>query len=569
MKRSISFISIVFFLLLAASVNAQVKSVENEVEEQGTNRINNKIDKGVNKGLDKIEDGIGSLFGKKKKNKNKANTTNEAQQQQQQQNGGEATNENGADNQAAQPVQPNVVWSKFDFVPGDEVIFEDGPSTDEENGEFPSRWDLYKGGVEVAEVDGTPVIMFLDDGGSIIPYLKNSNEDYLPEVFTVEMDGWLGEEQEYKRYWIEFFDKNNQRRGETTDLELYPNGLEYGNSSKRYPGRENVNWGVVDEPQWRHISIAYTKGKFKAYMDDTRLINIPRLEGNPTGMTIRSESGSYTYIKNIRIAKGGVKYYDRVLSDGKIVVNGIKFDVNKATLKAESMGPINEIYQLMIDNPTINFSVEGHTDNDGSDVTNMTLSKERGKTVMNKLIEMGIASNRLKYDGFGESKPIDTNNTPEGKANNRRVEFVKFSGNSSSNNTRINSNNSTFDQLDKKTIGVKLESLPDSFNIPMSNNTGIVNGPGTVIIYATSDGNMGKMQILDIDKNDNNKLTIKYVTYNYNGSVHSESNNLEIRGTFTCDLDTGNEGAERDKADFRNGGETIYPYETTILKVLK
>ena len=103
----------------------------------------------------------------------------------------------------------------------------------------------------------------------------------------------------------------------------------------------------------------------------------------------------------------------------------------------------------------------------------------------------------------------------------------------------------------------------------MSNNSGIVNGPGTVIIYATTDGNMGKMQILDIDKNDNNKLTIKYVTYNYNGSVHSQSDNLEIRGTFTCDLDSGNEGVERDKADFRNGGETLYPYETTILKVLK
>ena len=76
--------------------------------------------------------------------------------------------------------------------------------------------------------------------------------------------------------------------------------------------------------------------------------------------------------------------------------------------------------------PDLNFSVEGHTDSDGSETSNMTLSKARGKTVMDKLIEMGIAPNRLKSDGFGESKPIDNNNTPEGKANNRRVEFVKF-----------------------------------------------------------------------------------------------------------------------------------------------
>jgi outer membrane protein OmpA-like peptidoglycan-associated protein len=80
----------------------------------------------------------------------------------------------------------------------------------------------------------------------------------------------------------------------------------------------------------------------------------------------------------------------------------------------------------MIDNPTINFSIEGHTDSDGDDANNQTLSEARGKSVMDKLVSMGISSNRLKSNGFGESKPIDNNSTPEGKANNRRVEFVKF-----------------------------------------------------------------------------------------------------------------------------------------------
>ncbi len=74
----------------------------------------------------------------------------------------------------------------------------------------------------------------------------------------------------------------------------------------------------------------------------------------------------------------------------------------------------------------LNFSVEGHTDSDGGDDANMELSKARGKTVMDKLIVMGINKSRLKSNGFGESKPIDNNSTPEGKANNRRVEFVKF-----------------------------------------------------------------------------------------------------------------------------------------------
>ncbi|MDX2445401.1 MAG: OmpA family protein, partial [Bacteroidales bacterium] len=66
-----------------------------------------------------------------------------------------------------------------------------------------------------------------------------------------------------------------------------------------------------------------------------------------------------------------------------------------------------------------------HTDADGDFDFNQKLSEERAETVMNQLISMGISADRLTFKGFGESKPINTNDTPEGKANNRRVEFVK------------------------------------------------------------------------------------------------------------------------------------------------
>ncbi len=204
-----------------------------------------------------------------------------------------------------------------------------------------------------------------------------------------------------------------------------PHSLEFLDSEKDYPGTENIGWTVEKTGSWRHVAIAYTKGKFKAYMNDTRLINVPHLEVNPTGITIES-SADNIYIKNIRIAAGGVKYYDRVVTDGKIIVNGIKFDVNKATLKPESMGPINRIYKLMVKNPGINFSVEGHTDSQGDFDFNQKLSEERAKVVMNNLVELGIDKSRLASKGWGESKPVDSNASPEGRANNRRVEFVKF-----------------------------------------------------------------------------------------------------------------------------------------------
>ena len=178
-----------------------------------------------------------------------------------------------------------------------------------------------------------------------------------------------------------------------------------------------------------HISIAYTNGKLKAYMDETRLLNIPRLDFDPKGLTLytyHANNKNLFYVKNIRIAKGGVKYYDRIMKDGKIIANGIRFDVNKSTLKPESMGVINEIYELLEKYPEFKFSVEGHTDSDGDADHNLQLSEERAKVVMDKLISMGIEADRLEYKGMGETNSLDSNDTPEGKANNRRVEFVKI-----------------------------------------------------------------------------------------------------------------------------------------------
>jgi outer membrane protein OmpA-like peptidoglycan-associated protein len=80
----------------------------------------------------------------------------------------------------------------------------------------------------------------------------------------------------------------------------------------------------------------------------------------------------------------------------------------------------------MQDNPDLKFSVEGHTDNTGSAATNQTLSEARSKAIVDKLVEMGISKDRLKAEGKGQNSPIADNSTDEGRAKNRRVEFVKL-----------------------------------------------------------------------------------------------------------------------------------------------
>ena len=115
-----------------------------------------------------------------------------------------------------------------------------------------------------------------------------------------------------------------------------------------------------------------------------------------------------------------------MMSDGKFITYGITFDVGKSTIKPESMGEINRIVQLMNENPDLKFSVEGHTDSTGNAASNQTLSEARSKAIVAKLVEMGIAADRLTSSGKGQTTPIADNATDEGRAKNRRVEFVKI-----------------------------------------------------------------------------------------------------------------------------------------------
>jgi outer membrane protein OmpA-like peptidoglycan-associated protein len=90
------------------------------------------------------------------------------------------------------------------------------------------------------------------------------------------------------------------------------------------------------------------------------------------------------------------------------------------------MGTLNEIKAIMTDNPDLKFEIDGHTDNSGTPAHNLTLSQERAEAVKAQLVSMGIAESRLTTKGLGDTKPLSDNSSPEGKANNRRVEFIRM-----------------------------------------------------------------------------------------------------------------------------------------------
>ncbi|MBN2763379.1 MAG: OmpA family protein, partial [Bacteroidales bacterium] len=399
---------------------AQIKDPVKQTEKEGERRVNRGIDRTIDKGFDKLEEGIGGLF--KKKNKDKTDNSEPADESGQ---SSDAKPAGDAESSAGQQSGPALNWAKYDFVPGDKIIFEDNLEG-EVNGEFPSRWDMHKGNVEIAEFGGENVIIFRV-ASEIVPFIKNPTQDYLPDIFTLEFDCYFVDDQNYQNYTIYFNDRKNQKGTGIDDVQTYWNQMSQGSFQGWYPDASKSSFCKAEG--WYHVALLFNKRSLKVYLNDTRLLNVPNISGNPQGITIfgsySTNEGKRSMIKNIRFAEAGQKLYEKYLQDGKIISNGIRFDVNKATLRSESMGIINEIVTLMKEHPDVNFSVEGHTDSDGDDAFNQTLSEQRAETVVSTLKNMGIDGNRMTSKGWGESKPLDTNATPEGKANNRRVEFVK------------------------------------------------------------------------------------------------------------------------------------------------
>jgi outer membrane protein OmpA-like peptidoglycan-associated protein len=130
---------------------------------------------------------------------------------------------------------------------------------------------------------------------------------------------------------------------------------------------------------------------------------------------------------NVKYAIGKPDTRSKLFTEGKFVTTGILFEFQKANVKPESYGILKEIATALKENPTAKIKIIGHTSNDGDASANLALSKERAIAVKQTLAtEFGIDANQLSTDGKGGAEPIDTSNTPIGKANNRRVEFIKL-----------------------------------------------------------------------------------------------------------------------------------------------
>jgi outer membrane protein OmpA-like peptidoglycan-associated protein len=343
---------------------------------------------------------------------------------------------------AAVPQSLEMTYAKSDFVPGDEIIFEDDV-TGEQLGEFPSQWDLLHGVVEIAQINGENVILCVSQDDPVIVPLMKDMKSYLPEMFTLEFDFWVGPYSQKdgnnpeNKYHVRFYKAESSNRvQEIVFSNWYYNADDFRSSmSWNYESISGDDRTGTDDSYrtiqnaWNHFAISFNQRAMKVYINGVRYANIPNTVAPGYFDIMFYRTGGYftnsTSIRNVRIAKGAVPLYDRMMSEGKFITYGITFDVGKSTIKPESMGEINRIVTLMTENPDLKFSVEGHTDSTGNAASNQTLSEARSAAIVDKLVELGIAADRLSASGKGAGTPIADNATDEGRAKNRRVEFVK------------------------------------------------------------------------------------------------------------------------------------------------
>lgn len=152
-----------------------------------------------------------------------------------------------------------------------------------------------------------------------------------------------------------------------------------------------------------------------------------RISLNPGTYTLAATLDGYvTYVQPIVIEadKTLILNIEMLKKGGKITLRGINFESGKATILPESYPILDEAVKLLNDNPKVRIEVQGHTDSVGSDSANLVLSQARAEAVRNYLIMKGIDPARIVAKGFGELMPVADNATKEGRAKNRRIEFL-------------------------------------------------------------------------------------------------------------------------------------------------
>jgi OmpA-OmpF porin, OOP family len=423
-------LKIIVFLLVAIPAFSQAQlggKLFNKVKNKVDQRVDKKVDTQIDKTLDEIE-------GKETKTETQNNTPAPTETK---------TEEAGLRS-----------FAKYDFVPGEQVIYSNDFATDN-MGELPTGWNTSGNGVvsTIGSLKGNWLQLYQSAG-----FLSDNTAEF-SENFTVEFDlvlrradpktyfpmlkfGLLasGElpttdnslvKDYYQNFALELSVQPGDYNGSHMHMQTYDKRKRYLNTDiKQYPKLQNLFNQVI------HVAMQVQKERLRVWFNEDKMYDLPKaiIAGtvlNQLYFVVNTSSGKneetgYS-VSNFKVAKGLPDTRHKLVDDGKFTTTGILFDINSAVIKPESTGVLREIADVLTKHPDIKVNIIGHTDSDGSDAANLELSKKRAAAVRQAFInDYKIDESRLQSDGKGEKEPAGDNKTKAGKAQNRRVEFVKL-----------------------------------------------------------------------------------------------------------------------------------------------
>jgi OmpA-OmpF porin, OOP family len=428
-KKIVILLLVIAPLFTNAQLGGFINKVKNKVNQKASQRIDNKVDKTIDKTLDEVE-------GK---------------------NAGTKPTTETADKPLAESNKTETGvkgFSKYDFIAGEKILYYDN-FEQEAIAELPIGWNT-NGSGEVVTLEKYPG-KWLRLHKSFM-YLS-SNTATFDQDFTAEFDvimqlknnGWM-----FPTFSFGVFSSGStpvtdnslfkdHKSNAAVMVTVFPGTynssklvLESFAADKNYFTSNPKDYKELEQYYGApvHVAIQVQKERFRVWINEVKAFDVPKAVPADIKMNQLFFKVSHTnyaeeqygfYISNIKVAAGLPDTRHKLIEEGKFSTTGILFDLNSAVIKPESYGVVKEIATVLKENPSIKIKVIGHTSSDGDDKANLELSKKRAAAVKELLAtEFAVTADNIETEGKGEAQPVADNKTKEGKAANRRVEFIKL-----------------------------------------------------------------------------------------------------------------------------------------------
>lgn len=354
-------------------------------------------------------------------------------------------------------IDQEQLYKHFSFIPGEDVLLQETFDA-AVLGELPANWNSNSSGNIVTIAKEQTRWLNMING----VYLTDIDCKTFGESYSIEFDLMLNVTAQ-KGHYLPYFHFGAYASGgdaggynkllanhrlhnafevmmePATDLSSKLTLRSFANKNETFRS-ERLENRIINERFKKvfHVSISVTKGRLQLWIDQHKLIDIPKAistNAAPINQLFFKTDNSLGYnednfgylISNIKVASGIKSIKADFLNTGKLSTTGIVFNTNSDKLHSYSYGIIAQMATVLAASPDFKIRIIGHTDTDGQVQTNKELSLKRAIAVKNALVDLhGINANRIETDGKGSASPVADNKTKEGKAANRRVEFVRM-----------------------------------------------------------------------------------------------------------------------------------------------